>query len=109
MSILIKASLVVALVCSSLSYAEVIRNERGEYSLTFPPGWSLDRAQKDFTVVGPNRVVLSEKPVGQPPADTSLKVATDTAVSAWLALGGSYTHQAFDLSGKKWKGRAVVL
>src|SRR5262249_48622149 len=72
-------------------------------------GWSMDRAKKDFTVVGPNKVELSEMPEGQPPADTSLELATDTAVSAWLALGGSSTHQAFDLSGKKWKGRAVIL
>ena len=110
LSISIRVSLVIAVLCSSLCNAEVIRNQHGGYSFVFPPGWTLDRAQKDFTVFGPNKVELSEMPLPQPPADMSLELATQTAVAAWLAAGGgNSTDKAFDLSGKKWKGRAVVV
>jgi len=105
----LKASLIIALLCSSFCNAEVIRNQRGGYSFVFPPGWSLDRAPKDFTVVSPNKVELSELPTPPPPTQ-SLEQVTQFSVMAFTALwGANSTDQAFDLSGKKWKGRAVVL
>src|SRR5215813_3143404 len=110
MSILIKASLVVALLCSSCCRADVIRDQPGDYAFVFPQGWTLDRSHKDFRMVGPENVALSELPLPQPPPKQSLELETRLLVQSLVLLwGANSTGQTFDLSGKKWKGRAVVL
>jgi hypothetical protein len=108
MLFLMRASLVIVFLFSCLLSAEVIRNQPGGYAFVFPQGWSFDATQKNFTVVGPNRAELSEMPLPQP-GTQSLDLATKTVTAAWIAVGGKSTGQAFDLSGEKWKGRAVVL
>lgn len=71
---------------------------------------SLDRSQKDFKIIGPNKVELSELPLPQPPSGQSLELQTRILVrSIALLLGANSTGQTFDLSGKKREGRAVAL
>jgi hypothetical protein len=105
--LLMRASLLIVFLFSCLCSAEVIRDQPGAYEFVFPQGWSFDPTQKKFTVIGPNRAELSE--ISPPPGAASLDVATTTVIGAWLAVGGKSTGQTFDLSGKKWRGRAVVL
>ena len=110
MSMLIKKSVVIALLCSSFCLADVIRSQHGGYAFDFPQGWTLDRSQKDFRVVGPAKIELSELPLPQPPSGQSLELETRMLVQSIVMLWGTNsTGQTFDLSGKKWQGRAVVL
>ena len=88
----------------------MIRNEHGDYAFVFPQGWTLDRSQKDFRMVGPNKVELSELPLPQPPAGQSLELETRLLEQSLVMIwGANSTGQTFDLAGKKWRGRAVVL
>lgn len=103
------ALLITLLACSTFCNAEEISNQRGGYALIFPQGWSLNRAQKDFTVTGPNKVELSELPLPPPPTQ-SLKEATQLSAQSFVLIWGCKpTQESFDLSGQKWKGQAVVL
>jgi hypothetical protein len=103
-------SLAIALLCSSLCCADTTRNQHGDFSFVFPPGWTLDSTEKDFTVTGPNDAKLSEMQLPQPPSGQTLESQTEFFVkSLALVWGANSTEQAFDLSGKKWEGRAVVL
>jgi hypothetical protein len=106
----IKRSVVIALLCSSFCLADVIRSQPGGYAFDLPQGWTLDRSQKDFKVVGPDKIELSELPLPQPPSGQSLELETRLLVQSFVLIWGTNsTGQTFDLSGKKWQGRAVVL
>jgi hypothetical protein len=105
-----KSTLVIALLCSSLCHAEVIRNQHGDYAFAFPQGWALDRSEKYFKVVGPNKVELSELPLPPPPAKQTLEAEVHLFEQSLALVWDTHsTGQAFDLSGRKWEGRILVL
>src|SRR5262245_10959301 len=99
----------VTLFVSSLCAGDVIRNQRRGYSFSFPQGWTLNAAEKDFTVTGPNSVELSELPLPPPPTQ-SLKDVTKFSVQSFEMIWGyKPTEQKFELSGDKWDGQVAVL
>ncbi|PYY20747.1 MAG: hypothetical protein DMG62_22115 [Acidobacteria bacterium] len=88
----------------------MIRNQHGAYAFVFPQGWTLDRSQKDFRMVGPDKVDLCGWPLPQPTPKQSLELETYVLVQSFVLLCGANFHWGKLLMCRgKMGGPGVVL